>query len=303
MKQKLIAICGPTSSGKSSLGIKLAKKIGAEIISVDSRQIYRGMDIVTGKEIGEWDGEREAMIVEGVVHFGLDIANPDEDFSAADFKGYAEKKSEEIAARGNVPMLVGGTGFWLQALIDNFDLTEANKDEELRAKLETMSLEELAEAYKELDPEGFETIDTKNKRRLIRAVEVCKLTGKPFSKQQTVSESNYDALQLCIDVPKDVLYERINSRIDVMVGMGLLDEVQSLYEQYGCEVPSMTGIGYRQVCKYIDGLTTFEDAIEEMKKDSRHYAKRQVTWWKRDKRIVWVRSLEEAGGYINKFLK
>ncbi len=301
MKQQVIAILGPTSSGKSSLGIQVAKKIGAEIISVDSRQIYKEMDIVTGKEMGEWDAERECMIVDGVVHWGLDIAAPDQDFSAADFKEYAEQKIDDIAARGKMPMLVGGTGFWLQALIDNFDLTQTAKDDAVRAELEKKSLEELSEEYSALDPEGAEMIDTKNMRRLVRAIEVCKVTGVPFSKQQTTGESKYDVLQIGIEVPRDVLVERINARIDVMVGMGLLDEVQALYEKYGCEVPSMSGIGYRQVCKFIDGLTTFEDAIEEMKRDSRHYAKRQVTWWKRDDRIKWVKGLEEAEELVHAF--
>ena len=302
MKHKIIAILGPTSSGKTSLGIEIAKQVDGEIISVDSRQVYRGMDIVTGKEPGEWNEEDQSLMIDNVVHWGIDLVDPDEDFSVADFKLYAEQKIEEIVSRSHMPILVGGTGFWLQALIDNFDLTQTAQDAALRAKLEGQSVEELFDQYKALDPEGAEVIDAQNKRRLIRALEVTMVTGKPFSTQQSRGESKYEVLQIGIEVNRQVLFDRINRRVDKMMEQGLLEEVRVLHDRYGCEIPSMSGIGYRQFCRYLDGLQTIEESLEEMKRDSRHYAKRQVTWWKRDERIIWVRRSEETKEIIKKFL-
>lgn len=302
MKPKLIAVVGPTASGKTSLGIKIAKEVGGEIISVDSRQIYKGMDIVTGKEPGEWDEERQVLITEGIEHWGIDIVRPDEDYSAAEFKEYTEQKIKEILGRGKVPVLVGGTGFWLQALIDNFDLTQTAADPELREELETKGLEELTEILRKLDPDSIESMDLKNKRKIVRAIEVSKVTGKPFSQQQRKGEVVYEVFQIGIAVEREVLAERISTRVDQMLAEGLIEEVKGLQAQYGCEAASMTGIGYQSFCKFLKGEMTQEEALEEMKKESRQYAKRQMTWFRRDDRINWITDREKGIGLATSFI-
>jgi len=258
---KIIAIVGLTASGKSDLALAIAKEVHGEIIAADSRTVYRGMDIGTAKPKGEKslshlvteslsekaDGiqqlfSKKPLIVEGVAHWGFDLVDPDEDFTVADFKAYAEKKISEIIERGHVPMIVGGTGLYVQALIDNF---------------------------------GFD---------------------------QTQGEPKYDALQIGIDISREVVYERIDERVDRMVANGLVDEVRALRDEYGCEVKSMTGIGYRQICAFLDGYLKLRDAIDLVKRETRHYAKRQITWFKRDDRIVWVKSFEEAMEKVRAFM-
>ncbi len=281
MKPKIIAIVGPTASGKTSVGIKIAKQLNGEIISVDSRQVYRGMDIGTAKDkdFDEW---------------GIDLVDPDEDFSVADFKQYAEEKIDDIISRGKVPVLVGGTGMWLRALIDNFNLTQTPGNPELRRKLEACTKENLFHEYKQLDPDGAEIIDKENKRRLVRALEVTKQTGIPFSKQSLTGEPKYEAVQIGLLVDKEILIKRINDRVGEMIEEGLVDEVKDLKERFGCEIDSMTGIGYRQICRFLDGKDSLEQAIEEIKKATRQYAKRQMTWFKRDNRIQWIKNADEV---------
>ena len=306
MKLKIIAIVGPTASGKTGLGIEVAKRWNGEVISIDSRQVYRGMNIGTAKPEGTWVESRKTFLVDGVPHWGIDLVNPDEPYSVADFKQYAHQKIEEIVARGHVPILVGGTGFWLKTVIDNLDLTSTPGDSALRAQLSARTLGDLFHEYKQLDPEGAELIDKNNKRRVVRALEVTKLTGKPWSEQlrrsaerrseprpqgasgQTIYD--YDVLQIGLSVSREELIESIDTRVEEMVARGLVDEVRRLRDTYGCEIESMTGIGYRQVCRFLSGEEKLKDAIEEVKKDTRAYAKRQMTWFKRDSRIVWVTS-------------
>lgn len=310
-KSKIIAIVGPTASGKTALGIELAKRFGGEMIAVDSRTIYRGMDIGTAKPNGQWS--ENVFVVEGVPYWGMDLVDPNEPYSAADFKTYAKKKIDEIVARGRLPILVGGTGFWLKTIIDNLDLASTPSDPALRAELERRPLEDLFCEYKQLDPVGGGLIDKRNKRRVVRALEVTKLTGTPWSQQQTAGEHLYDVLQIGLSVPRKELNERINRRVDEMVAKGLVDEVRRLKEKYGCEIESMTGIGYRQVCRVLSdppslcklrraGRTKYVDAIEEVKRDTRAYAKRQMTWFKRDPRIVWVGDTMSACSEVTHFL-
>ena len=258
---KILAVVGLTASGKSSLGIQIAKEIGGEIIAADSRTVYRGMDIGTAKPVGEKSksdlaierqGQKnkniselfseKSLTVEGIPHWGLDLVNPDEHFTAADFKEYAEKKIEEILKRGNVPMLVGGTGLYVQGVIDNFTF------------------------------------------------------------EKTMGEPKYDALQLGIMIDREVVYDRIDARVDKMIAEGLVDEVRGLRDKYGCETKAMTGIGYRQICAFFDGYLKLRDAIAVVKLETRHYAKRQTTWFKRDDRIVWVEGFKEAMEEVNDFL-
>jgi len=315
MKPKIIAIVGPTASGKTGLGIEIAKKWNGEVISVDSRQIYRGMTIGTGKvqgklveaeiekggSIDQIFGSRKMLLVDSVLHWGIDLVDPDEHFSVAEFKEYTQKKIEEIIARGKLPVLVGGTGFWLKVLIDNLDLTQTSGDPVLRAELEARTLGDLYHELKQFDPEGAEVIDKQNKRRVVRALEVTKLTGKPWSQQQSAGEAKYDVLQIGLKVDKDVLAERISQRVDEMVAVGLVGEVRGLKEKYGCEIESMTGIGYRQICGFLNGEEKLKDAIEDVKTDSRQYAKRQMTWFKRDPRIYWIEPRESVDRMIEEF--
>ncbi len=223
---KIIAIVGLTASGKSDLALQVAKKVGGELIAADSRTVYRGMDIGTAKT-------KDIL--------GVDLVDPDEAFTVADFKTYAEQKIGEILDRGSIPILVGGTGLYIQAVIDNF---------------------------------GFD---------------------------QTKGEAKYDALQIGIDVDREELYKRIDARVDKMIELGLVEEVRALRDKYGCDVKSMTGIGYRQVCQYLNGEIDLDEAIRLIKRDTRHYAKRQWTWFKRDDRIVWVKGVEEALKHIRTF--
>ncbi|MBI2473293.1 tRNA (adenosine(37)-N6)-dimethylallyltransferase MiaA [Candidatus Uhrbacteria bacterium] len=316
MLPKIIAIVGPTASGKTSLAIDIAKKFHGEIISVDSRQIYRGMNVGTAKPEGEWVetdiekggsinqlfGARRTFLVEGIPHWGIDLVDPDTSYSVAEFKAYAQTKIQEMVSRGHLPILVGGTGFWLKTIIDNLDLTQTSADLSLRASLEARTIGDLFHEYKQLDPEGTEVIDKQNKRRLVRALEVTKLTGKPFSQQQTAGESLYDVLQIGLSVPREVLNERIDTRVDEMIARGLIDEVRRLKDRYGCEVESMTGIGYRQICRFLSGEQKLSEAIEEVKNDTRHYAKRQMTWFKRDGRIVWIEPGTSVEQIVEEFL-
>jgi tRNA dimethylallyltransferase len=314
---KIIVIVGATASGKTGLGIRVAREIDGEVISVDSRQVYRGMDVGTAKpdgsqvrrvagaqeHIGQLFGQEHHLEVEGIPHWGIDLVNPDEEYSVADFKGYAERKIKEIHRRGHTPLLVGGTGMWIWAVIDNLLLTETPSDPKLRAELDMRHIDDLYAEYKRLDPEGAETIDRENKRRVVRALEVTRLTGKPFSQQLTRGPQKYDVLQIGLQLEREELYRRIDERVEGMVAMGLVNEVRSLRDKYGCDIESMTGIGYRQVCRFLEGEQSLADAIEDVKRDTRRYAKRQATWFKRDPRIHWVTNEEEAMETVVRWLE
>ncbi len=296
---KILVIVGPTASGKTDLAIRLAKEFNGEVICVDSRTVYRGMDIGTAKPVGEkewrkkekegdWKLGDAALMVEGVPHWGLDLVDPDAEYSISDFKAYADAKIIEIVGRGKLPILVGGTGLWIDAIVDNLSLPEVPPDVALRAELETRSIGELFEQFEKLDPMGALEIDPFNKRRLIRALEVCIKSGKPFSQMKSVGPATYDPIKIGLDVDREELRARIEARVDVMIANGLVDEVRRLRDTYGSDFPAMTGIGYRQICFFLDGKANLAAAIEDTKKESWLYAKRQLTWFKRDARIHWV---------------
>ena len=301
MKPKILAIVGPTASGKSSLAISLAKKFQGEILSVDSRQIYQGMDIGTAKEPVVWDSVRSVWMVEEIPHWGINIAAPDTPYSVVDFQVYARQIIEEILSRGHLPILVGGTGLWLRAVLEQYDLASSPPDQDFRLSLAGKTTEELYAEYQKQDPEGAQKIDRANPRRLIRALEVFHQTGRSFFSPQQKNEPLYHVLQIGLCPKRAILYERINARVDQMIVQGLMEEVRGLYARYGSDIPSMSGIGYRQMCKFFKGETTPEQMREEIKKDTRQYAKRQWTWFKRDQSIHWIKTLQEAEDITSSF--
>lgn len=305
---KIICIVGPTASGKTALGIALAKKYNGEILSADSRQVYRGMDIGTAKEKGEWRsiGGQEVLVVEGVPHYGIDLVNPDEPYTVADFQGYANEVIASMLPRHKVPIIVGGTGLYIQAVVDNFTIPHVPPNPELRAQIEHLMQEKGApQVYLELlklDPDAVDFVAPENSRRIIRALEVCLATGKPFSKQKKRSKRLYNALQIGLDIPRDILYEKMNKRTDLQVREGLVDEVRHLTKLYDAKLPSFSGIGYSDIVRALHGEIAMEVAVDAVKRRTHAYARRQMTWFRRDKRIKWIKTPEEAYTLVRNFL-
>lgn len=303
---KLIAIVGPTASGKSGIAISLAQTFNGEIVSADSRQLYRGLDIGTAKDPGEWkriNGDTRYVLESGVIEHMVDILDPDQEFTAAEYQHRAFEVIDEVLGRGRVPFLVGGTGLYVQAVIDHLQFPDVAPNPELRARLEKKSLVELQNTYAACDPVGAMTIDENNKRRLIRAIEVCMVSQKPFSELQRNGVPRYEVLQLGVELYRQALYGQIDRRASEMIQHGLVEEVQELINRGVDPTKSaMTGIGYREVVDYLQGQLGFEEMIEEIQKNSRRLAKRQLTWFKRDNRIKWMTSEGEAERLVRNFL-
>ncbi len=299
---KLIAVVGPTASGKTEVGLALARAFEGEVIAVDSRTIYRELNIGTAKPKGERQlggglkdmTSEKPLLVDGVPHWGIDIVDPDQNFSVAEYQDYADKTIQEILDRGHTPILVGGTGLYFRALIDRPNFTEVPPNPELRLELATKSNAELVEEIAERDPETADTIDQNNRRRLERALEILRATDKPLADSQVFDAPIYDVLQIGLQVDREELYRRIDDRVDHMVASGLVDEVRELRSKYEANSTAMTGIGYRQIGEFLDGKVSLKEAIANIKTDTRHYAKRQETWFKRDQRIKWVSTVSEA---------
>jgi tRNA dimethylallyltransferase len=300
-KNKLIVILGPTASGKTEMAIKLAKKYNGEIVSADSRQIYKGMDIGTAKPLKNQNSR--PFIVENIPHHLIDIIYPDQDFSLAKYKKLAIKIIKDIQKRKKIPFLVGGTGLYISSIVDNLEIPKVKPDKSIRKKLEAKSAEDLFKKLKKLDSKAAENIGASNKRKLIRALEVCLITKKTFSSQQGRGEPLFDFLQIGIKIPREKVYKKINQRVDQMIKMGLEKEVKNLISKdYDLNLPSMSGLGYKQIGKYLKKEINFQEAIESIKNETRHYAKRQMTWFKRDKKIEWVKNCKEAEKFVEKFL-
>lgn len=288
MKKPLIILTGPTAVGKTELSIKLAKKIGGEIISADSMQVYKQMDIGTAKVMPEE--------MQGVKHFLIDEFEPDEDFNVVKFKQYAKKYMEEIYAAGKIPIIAGGTGFYIQALLYDIDFEDNDADYSYRRSLEQVAEEKgaavLHEMLQNVDPKSAEIIHENNVKRVIRALEYFEKTKRPISEHnesQRQNESPYNFAYFVLTDERKVLYNRINLRVDKMMEQGLLEEVKALKEK-GChkEMVSMQGIGYKEMLDYLDGICNYEDAVDLLKKDTRHFAKRQLTWFRREKEVIWL---------------
>ena len=280
-KIKIIAIVGPTASGKSGLAVSLAQKLNGEIISADSRQVYIGMDIGTGKIT-----KRE---MKRIPHYLLDVSSPKKEFNVSDFKELAKQKIKEIASRGKLPIIVGGTGFWIDSLVYDWKIPEVKPDKKLRAKLEKLSTEKLFIKLKKLDPERAKNIDAKNRRRLVRALEIVISTGEKIPETKLSYDiSPYEALILGINPPKEILEKKIKQRLIQRLKSGMIREIKNLHEN-GVSWKRLDdfGLEYRYISRYLRGWIGYKQMSEELYKEICRYAKRQMTWFRRNKSIKW----------------
>jgi tRNA dimethylallyltransferase len=300
---KIIVVLGPTASGKTDVGIFLAREFNGEIVNADSRQVYKEMNIATAKPQGaNIDGVYN---VDGIPHHLMDIIKPSEDFTLSHFKIEANKAIKEILSRGKLPIIVGGTGLYISTLVDNFDIPKVAPNKKLRKGLEEKTLEELVILLKKIDEQSAKAIDLKNRRRVLRALEVAITNGESFVSQKTKSSPLYDSLQIGLEWPREELYERINKRVDIQMSDGLLEEAKHLAKKYPWSLPSMSSIGYKQLGGFLRGERDLAESIEQIKKDTRNYAKRQMTWFKRDERIKWVKKNDSqtAAHIVREFIK
>lgn len=285
---KLVILTGPTAVGKTALSVALAKRIGGEIISADSMQVYRGMDIGSAKVT------RKEM--QGVPHFLIDEFDPDEEFHVVRFQEYAKCYIREIQERGHIPILVGGTGFYIQAVLYDIDFTENGSDHSYREELERLAKERGAEYLHAMlaavDPASAEAIHANNVKRVIRALEFYQETGERISEHNEAERqkaSPYRFAYFVLNDARDRIYANIDRRVDLMLEHGLVEEVRQLQAQ-GCtrDMVSMQGLGYKEILDYLDGRCSYEEAVRILKRDTRHFAKRQITWFRRERDVIWV---------------
>jgi len=302
MKNKVVVIVGPTAVGKTNLAIELAKRIEGEIISADSMQVYKYMDIGTAKPTPEE--------MHGIKHYMIDVLEPNEECNVAKYKEMAEECIKEILSRKKIPMIVGGTGLYINSVVDNVEFSETITDRDYRMKLEARAnsegIEVLYKDLKEIDKEAAEKIHQNDLRRIIRALEVYHSTGKTISYHNKLSRQNpskYDFVMIGLNMDRADLYKRIDLRVDEMIANGLVDEVKNLIEKgTSFEHTSMQGLGYKEIMEYIERETTLEQAVEIIKTNSRRYAKRQITWFRREQRIQWFDMNENLENIIKKIL-
>ena len=290
MKPTVIVIAGPTASGKTALSIKLAKELNGEIISCDSMQIYKEMDIGTAKVTKE-----EA---EGIKHYLIDIVSPNERYTVSNFKKDSKNAIKEILNKGKTPIIVGGTGLYVDSLIYEIEYQDMEFDinyrNELMKKAETEEgLKELYEQAKLIDSKAMEKISSNDKKRIIRVLEIYKATGKTKTELEILSrqkEVEYNYKVFVVNMDREKLYNRIDKRVDIMMENGLVEEVEKIYNKYNEFPTAMQGLGYKEVVEYLQGKINKEEMIEKIKKESRHYAKRQLTWFRKDKSFIWLNS-------------
>jgi len=316
---KLIVILGPTASGKTDLAIKLAEKFNGEIVSADSRQVYKGMDIATAKPWNfkfpnfKFQKRKEFILIKGVPHHLIDVVFPDQEFNVAVYKKLAISAIKDIQKRGKLPFLVGGTGLYVKAVVDNIEFPKVPAQKKLREKLEEKTKKELFKIYKKLDSKGAKFIDKENKRRLIRAIEVCKITKKPFWQQRKKGAPLFDTLQIGTKLPKKELKKRVETRIEKMLKMGLEEEVKKLVQKYGWNISPLQTIGYQEWQDYLGNKIRKNEVKEKIILHTIQFAKRQMAWFKRhpapeqvrcgaSKRIHWIKNYQQAENLIKNFL-
>lgn len=288
MKQPLIILTGPTAAGKTALSVRLAKAIGGEIISADSMQVYRGMDIGSAKATKEEMG--------GIRHHLIDVLEPSEEFNVTRFQSMALDAMKEIQEAGHIPIVAGGTGFYIQALLYDIDFTENDGDMAFRHELERLAEEKgpecLHERLKQVDPESAAAIHPNNRKRVIRALEFYEKTGMKISdhnEAEQKKESPYQFVYYVLTMDRARLYERIDARVDRMAAAGLVDEVKALKDAgLTKDMVSMQGLGYKEILDFLDGNMSLEEAVSVIKRDTRHFAKRQLTWFKRERDVTWL---------------
>jgi tRNA dimethylallyltransferase len=289
----MIILTGPTAVGKTELSIRLAKEIGGEIISADSMQVYRGMDIGTAKITKDE--------MQGVRHHLIDCLNPDEEFNVAVFQKMAKEAALDIISRGKVPILAGGTAFYIQALLYGIDFNEEEHDDSYRNSMYEIGIDEegkkqLHAMLCEVDAEYADTVHYNNMKRVVRALEYHHFTGRKFSEyneEQRQREAEYDFCYFVLNDERSHLYERINKRVDIMMENGLLEEVKALKEKgYADNLVSMQGVGYKEIIEYLNGAISLEESVDLIKKNTRHFAKRQLTWFRKEDDVIWVNKQE-----------
>ncbi len=301
--QKVIVICGPTASGKTALSIELAKKINGEIVSADSMQIYDEMSIGTAKP------DKDEM--QGIKHYLVGTISPTKRYSVSEYKKDAICAIEEIISNKKSPIVVGGTGLYVNSLIYGIDYPEIETDLKYRAELEEMAnekgLEYLYKMAKEIDEEAMKNISVNDKKRIIRVLEIYKETGKTKTELEIESRKNgipYEYKVFAINMPREILYDRINKRVDIMIEKGLIEEVEQLYSKYGKQLcTAAQGIGYKEVIDYLNKEITKEEMIEKVKMETRRYAKRQLTWFRKIPNIIWLDGLNNMQNNVNIILE
>lgn len=300
-KPKVIVICGPTASGKTSLSISLAKKINGEIVSCDSMQIYKEMDIGSAKPTVEEMQE--------IKHYLVDFVSPEKRYSVSEYKEDASKAIEEIINKGKTPIIVGGTGLYLNSLIYNIQYNEMEVDlnyrRELEKEAEEYGLEVLYNRAKEIDPEAMEKVSANDKKRITRVLEIYNATGrnKTELEKKFRKEVPYNYLIFGINMERSILYDRINKRVDIMLEQGLIEEVKNLINKYSNMPTAMQGLGYKEVKEFLDGNISKEEMIEKIKMETRRYAKRQITWFKRIENIIWLDGLNKTEENVNSIME
>lgn len=298
MKPKVVVIGGPTASGKTALSIELAKVINGEIVSADSMQIYKDMNIGTAKP--------KADEMQGIKHYMLDFVSPEERFSVSEYVKQATECIKEILSKGKVPIVVGGTGLYIDSLIYGIEFPEIEIDEEYRESLNKIAdeqgLDTLYEMAYKIDPEAMEIISRNDRKRIIRVLEIYKQTGKNKTQQNEESRKkgvSYDYRVFAIDMERSLLYDRINKRVDLMLEEGLIEEVKKISNKYNKFPTAMQGLGYKEVVAYLKNEMTKEEMVEKLKMETRRYAKRQLTWFRKNKELIWLDGQASRADNIN----
>lgn len=301
-KEKVIVICGPTASGKTSLSIALAKKINGEIVSADSMQIYQEMNIGTAKPTADE--------MQGIPHYMIDCISPEQRFSVADYKKLAKESIKKIIEKGRIPIVVGGTGLYIDSLIYEIEYPNIEFDEEYRKLLERKvqeeGLETLYQEAKKIDEQAVQKISHNDQKRILRILEIYHATGKTKTQQEEESrrkEAEYDYHVYALHWDRNILYDRINKRVDMMIQQGLVQEVQTILNKYSQFPTAMQGLGYKEVVEYLEEKCTKEEMIEKIKQETRRYAKRQLTWFRKNKQTIWLEGSQDTEDNIQVILE